>query len=302
MARQPILPRNPHDPTGQAAREARAEKDWDRRLRAIEKLYRDALGRIPAVTTNATQYDISPLVLQLTLDEINAQVDRLLLQGGQQDLWFTEAYVEPAYVQGTAQQISNLSVQSAAYAASRQNLTAVISSPAYQNRLGFLKQRQYDNMVGLSAEIKRSMSLILQDGLAAGLNTRVIAKQLQEQTGIEQRRAKLIAQTEIPGALRQARMAEADQAGRDLGILSREMHMSALLPVTRAHHRARHGTLHTTDEQREWWTQNGNRYNCHCSTVTVLVDEDGKPLTPGVIDRAKAMLAKNPPAPLIKRS
>lgn len=294
MARQPILPSNPHDPTGQAGREARAEKDWNRRLAAIEKLYRDALERIPAVTVNATQYDISPPVLQLTLDDIGAQVDRLLLQGGQQDLWFTEAYVEPAYIQGTAQQFSNLSVQSAAYAATRQNLTALISSPAYQTRLAFLKQRQYDNMVGLSADIKRSMSLILQDGLAAGLNTRTIAANLTAQTGIEQRRAALIAQTEIPGALRQARMAEADQVTRDLGILSREMHLSALLPTTRATHRARHATLHTTAEQREWWSQDGNRYRCHCSTVTVLVDAEGKPLTPGVVDRARAMLEKNP--------
>lgn len=294
MARQPILPSNPHDPTSQAGREARAEKDWNRRLAAIEKLYRDALERIPAVTVNATQYDISPPVLQLTLDDIGAQVDRLLLQGGQQDLWFTEAYVEPAYVQGTAQQFSNLSVQSAAYAATRQNLTALISSPAYQTRLAFLKQRQYDNMVGLSADIKRSMSLILQDGLAAGLNTRTIAANLTAQTGIEQRRAALIAQTEIPGALRQARMAEADQVTRDLGILSREMHLSALLPTTRATHRSRHATLHTTAEQREWWSQDGNRYRCHCSTVTVLVDENGKPLTPGVVDRARAMLEKNP--------
>lgn len=294
MARQPILPSNPHDPTGQAGREARAEKDWNRRLTAIEKLYRDALGRIPTVTVNVTQYQISPEMLQFTLDDIGAQVDRLLLQGGRPDLWFTEAYVEPAYVQGTAQQFSNLSVQSAAYAATRQNLTALLSSPAYRTRLAFLKQRQYDNMVGLSAEIKRSMSLILQDGLAAGLNTSAIAKQLTDQTGIEKRRAKLISQTEIPGALRQARMAEADQASQDLGLMSREMHMSALLPVTRPSHRARHATLHTTAQQREWWSQEGNRYNCHCSTVTVLVDEDGKPLTPGVVDKARAMLAKNP--------
>lgn len=296
MARQPILPSNPHDPTGQAGREARAEKDWDRRLRAIEKLYRDLLNSLPSrtVTTNATMYETTPEILAFSLADVGDQVDRLLLQGGTQDLWFTEAYVEPAYVQGTAQQLSNLSVQSAAYAASRPNLTALLMSQPYQTRLGFLRVRQYDNMVGLSADIKRSMSLILQDGLAAGLNTRSIAANLTAQTGIEQRRASLIAQTEIPGALRQARMAEADQARVELGLLSREMHMSALLPTTRATHRARHATLHTTEEQRIWWSQDGNRYRCHCSTVTVLVDENGKPLTPGVVDRARAMLEKNP--------
>ena len=296
MARQPILPSNTKDPTGQAGREARAEKDWNRRLRAIEKLYRELLDSLPTrtVTTNATMYETTPEILALSLADVGDQVDRLLLQGGTQDLWFTEAYVEPAYVQGTAQQLSNLSVQSAAYAATRPNLTALLMSQPYQTRLGFLRVRQYDNMVGLSADIKRSMSLVLQDGLAAGLNTRTIAANLTAQTGIEQRRASLIAQTEIPGALRQARMAEADQARVELGLLSREMHMSALLPTTRATHRARHGTLHTTEEQRIWWSQDGNRYRCHCSTVTVLVDAEGKPLTPGVVDRARAMLEKNP--------
>lgn len=296
MARQPILPSNMKDPTGQSRREAQAEKDWDRRLRAVEKLYKDYLLSIPhkTVTTNATQYELFPELLALTIDDIGAMVDRLLLQGGSNSLWFTSLYVEPAYIQGTAQQLANLSLQSAEYAASRQNLTALVSSQPYQTRLGFLKVRQYDNMVGLSADIKRSMSLVLQDGLAAGLNTRTIAANLTAQTGIEQRRASLISQTEIPGALRQARMAEADAARADLGLLSREMHLSALLPTTRATHRARHGTIHTTDEQRQWWSEDGNRYRCHCSTVTVLVDKDGKPLTPGIVDRARAMLTTNP--------
>lgn len=298
MAHQPILPSNPADPTGQDRRERGAIAEFSRRLREVRLLYVAALNAIPSqviqVNADVTQYNITPEALAVSLDEVGRQVDRLLLENDRGDLWFTEAAVEPAYQQGAAQQLSNLSVQSAAYAASRPNLTALLTSQPYRTRLGFLKVRVADTLRAYAEGVKSHMSQILQDGLAAGRNARDVAKRMADQIGIEYRRAERIARTEIPGALRQARLEEAQQATTELGLLTREMHMSALSPTTRPSHRARHGKLYTVQEQREWWSIVPNMINCKCSTVTVLVDANGKPLTPGVVDRAKAMLEKNP--------
>lgn len=298
MAHQPILPSNPADPTSQDRRERGAIAEFSRRLREVRLLYVAALNAIPSqviqVNADVTQYNITPEALAVSLDEVGRQVDRLLLENDRGDLWFTEAAVEPAYQQGAAQQLSNLSVQSAAYAASRPNLTALLLSQPYRTRLGFLKVRVADTLRGYAEGVKSHMSQILQDGLAAGRNARDVARRMADQIGIEYRRAERIARTEIPGALRQARLEEAQQATTELGLLTREMHMSALSPTTRPSHRARHGKLYTVQEQREWWSIVPNMINCKCSTVTVLVDADGKPLTPGVVDRARAMLEKNP--------
>lgn len=302
MPGQPILPSNVADPTGVDRRERGAIADFDRRLKRIRTLYVSALAgfQVQKVRVNADmyRYQLTPTLLQSTLEGISAQVDRILVEGGEQNLWFMDAYVQPAYQQGTAQQFANLSVQSTVYTASRPTLTSILTSDAYTTRLAFLKGREFENMKNFSTEVSARMSNVLQDGLATGKNPLQIARELSDATGISYRRAENIARTEVPGALRSARMAEADQVNTDLGIKTKEMHLSALSSVTRPWHRARHATLHTTQEQREWWSQDGNRYRCKCSTVTVLVTDKGEPLTPGIIAKAQAMLANNPAPPL----
>jgi len=267
MAAQAILPSNPHDPTAQDRRERGAINDFDRRLAKVRALYIGLLGSIPysVVTVNANvyQYQLSPEMLQMQLDDVGTQVDRILLEHDGRDLWFAGAYVEPAYQQGTAVQYSNLSVQSAGYAASRPTLDALLTSQPYRTRLGFLKARVSESLKGYAAAVRTHMGQVLSDGLAIGKGVRDIAAQLTKQIGIESRAAMRIARTEVPGALRSARLAEADQAGADLGILTKEMHFSALSPTTRPTHRARHAKLYTTQEQRLWWDQDGNRFNCY---------------------------------------
>lgn len=267
MAGQAVLPSNAQDPTGQDRRERGAINNFDRRLAKVRALYIGMLGRIPynrvQVNADVYQYQLTPEMLQFQLDEVGAQVDRLLLEYESRDLWFIESYVEPAYQQGTAVQLSNLTVQSAAYAASRPTLTALLTSQPYRERLGFLKARVTESLKGYAAGVRSHMAQVLSDGLAIGKGTREIAAQLTKQVGIESRAAERIARTEVPGALRAARLAEADQVKTDLGILSREMHFSALSPTTRPTHRDRHAKLYTTQEQRLWWDKDGNRFNCY---------------------------------------
>lgn len=301
----PIVPRSTSDPIGQAARIRRAELDFKRRLdqlaRETQALYEERLvegSQLVRVVNRQYEFLLDPAVLNVMASELTAMAERIFLEGGPDSLWYSLEYVIPAYTQGTAQQIANLGQQSPVYRASRPNIAALIQTPAYQRRIGYLRARQFELMEGFTGDVVKSVAIKLSDGMAQGLNPREVARTLAAEVRGQQYRANRIARTEIGNALRQARMDESDQAARDLGVRTLEMHVSALSPSSRATHIARHGRLFTTQEQRAWWAQGANSINCKCSTTAVLVDENNQPLTPGVIDRAlqvkRRVLARRP--------
>lgn len=297
MARQPILPSSAADPTGQDRRERAAINDFASRMSVIQRGMLRILDKqeYTVVTINSAQMQANETVYRFRLDEtilanINAEIalliDTILLEGGMENLWFLAAYVEPAYRQGTAQSWTNLSVQSELYAASKPTLESILLSEPYRRRIGLLKAREFEEMRGLSSRMKTDLGNTLTRGMVAGENPRKIAKDIEARIGVSKSRANLIARTEITNALRQARMAEADDASENLGITSKQMHISAFSPTTRIEHAKRHGKLFTTQEQRAWWSLSKNVCNCKCSTIEVLVDEKGEPLTPSIIERA----------------
>ena len=301
----PIVPRSLDDPIGQAGRIAKAERDFKRRLSQlaaeVQALYEPVLvggAQMVRVTNRQYEFLLDPAVLSVMASELTTMAERIFLEGGPDQLWYSLEYVIPAYTQGTAQQIANLGQQSTVYRASRPNIAALIQTPAYQRRIGYLRARQFENMAGFTGDVVKSVALKLSDGMARGENPRTGARSLAAEVRGQQYRADRIARTEIGNALRQARMDESDQAARELGIRTLAMHVSALSPTSRATHIARHGRLFTAQEQRAWWSQGAEAINCKCSTVAVLVDANGNPETPGVIDRAlqvkRRMLARRP--------
>jgi uncharacterized protein with gpF-like domain len=88
-------------------------------------------------------------------------------------------------------------------------------------------------------------------------------------------KAKTIAQTEQVGALRQAQWNETDWAADRLGLNTGLLWLSALKPTTRSWHASRHGKVYTTEQVRDFYAENGNRYNCYCSQIPVLLNDDG---------------------------
>lgn len=301
MVAQAILPTKTDDMTGQDRRERAAIKDFARRLAAIQKGVIAILKAQPykTVTLNALQHNATTYQFELdadTLSRMNAEiallVDGFLLEGGESRLWLLSSYVEPAFVQGTAQAVANLTIQSELYALSRPSLESILFSSQYQKRIGLLKARVFEDMKGFSDSMRADLGSTLARGMSAGQNPRIIAKDIEERVGVSAARSRTIARTEITNAFRQARLDEAESARIDLGIRTLEMHLSALSPTTRPEHRARHATLHTVAEQRAWWAASGRSINCKCSTVSVLVGKDNKPLAPAIIDRAKRMLEK----------
>ncbi|EJG2193394.1 phage head morphogenesis protein [Klebsiella oxytoca] len=284
----PILPRNYQDPTGADALERRAMNDFARRMNKIGKAYKSALDKIPSsLAVNARyEYQLNPTILSIILNDASYLVDQVLLEGGDYDLWFYE-YVDLAAEKGTGQAYANLSQQSPVYAAGRESLSAILISEPYQRRMALVNARIFEEMKGLSAEVKRDMARVLTDGIGRGLNPREVSRNLTIQIGIEKRRANRIARTEITTALRRAKWEEDQEASELYGLKTKLLHISALSPTTRHTHAARHAHLYTNEEVRDWYAKDANSINCKCTQQSVLVDEEGKPIYPDTITKLK---------------
>lgn len=284
-----ILPGNKQDPTGIDRLERKAMKDFAVRMKKVVGAYIIALERFPAtLAVNASyEYQLDPLLLNMTLNDASILVDSVLLEGDQNNNWFAETYVEAAVVRGTAQAFANLSQQSATYLADRQSLQMLLLSDPYQRRMALVNARVFEEMKGLTAETKKNMARVLTDGIGRGLNPKEVARNLRAQAGIEKRRANTIARTELTTALRRARWDEADEAKKDLSLNIRLMHISALSPTTRQSHAFRHYHLYTVEDVRAWYATGANAINCKCNQVEVLVDSKGQPLNPKVVEMAR---------------
>lgn len=295
----PILPRNIKDPTGQDSRERKAISDFERRLKEIGKGVKAILAKnkptvvtINSLVINQTFYDfnVSNETMDLIGTDIDNLVDRLLMEGGAAQLWFMAAYVTPAYQQGTGQAHTNLSLQSGSYKMARPTLMDVLNSDPYRRRLGYVRAREFEEMKGFSADVKKQLSTTLMDGMAQGLNPLTIAENITKATDSNIVRSRRIARTEITTALRRSRLDEAEYAVKSLGLLIKMMQLSALSATTRASHARRHAKLYTIEEVRVWMSTSPNMINCKCSFTEVLVDANGKPETPKVIKLAEGMV------------
>ncbi|MGJ3353436.1 phage minor head protein [Providencia sp. Je.9.19] len=277
------------DPTAVDKLERGAMKAFAKRMKKVSQGYIQLLNRIPSepVVNKKYQFDLDPNYLSIILRDGELMVDEVLLQGGEFNNFFFNEYVSTAYERGTAQEYANLAQQSTAYAATQQSVATVLLSEPYQLRMALVRARVFEEMKGLSAQVKADMARILTDGIARGLNPREVARNLNEQSGIEIRRANRVARTEITTALRRARMDEADEASEALNLETRQVHISALSPTTRPNHASRHGKIFTTDEQRDWWARDGNSINCKCSTVTILTDKEGRPYNDTLLNKLK---------------
>ena len=153
--------------------------------------------------------------------------------------------------------------------------------------MALVNARMFEEMKGLSAEVKRDMARVLTEGIGRGLNPREVSRNLTEQIGIEKRRANRIARTEITTALRRAKWEEDQEASEFYGLKTKLLHISALSPTTRHTHAARNAHLYTNEEVRDWYAKDANSINCKCTQQSVLVDEEGKPIYPDTITKLK---------------
>lgn len=257
---QPILPTNEADPSGQDRRERGAMNEMGKRVRRCGKAYRDALSQIQFLAVNAERYEFLTSVdaIDLLLADLQRIVDATMNEGGR---WLFTGYVRPAYQQGTAKANASIANQSKLYADAR-SLEQLLTSPPYLKRLGLLRGRIFERMEGITADVQQTLASTLTQGLADGVGPLEISKRITESTGIVERRANNIARTETGEALREGRLAETEDA-RSIGVNVGVMHLSALSPTTRISHARRHGGIFSVQEERAWYAQDGNRYNCY---------------------------------------
>ncbi|CAI0896168.1 phage head morphogenesis protein [Serratia grimesii] len=306
----PIVPRNKADPTQSYRQVNKMYRDIEERYlgikTALKQIFDERLtGRVREgnaqaghamhdntiyqVNAGAFIYDMSAQQLADLLQVIQTILDDYLLAGNGQDLWALQ-YVAAEFERGTLNAYTNLSVQSPVYA-SQTTLSALLSSPAYQNQVAAAFVSTYSEWKGISDAARSDLANIVADAIGRGVNPRETMKVISKRLDVSMSKAKTIAQTEQVGALREAQWNETTWTQDRLGLRTKLLHLSALKPTTRSWHASRHGKLYTVEEVREWYSKDGNRFNCYCSQVPAIVDEQDKLVNEGLV--AKLVKERN---------
>ncbi|CAI0727107.1 phage head morphogenesis protein, SPP1 gp7 family [Serratia proteamaculans] len=308
--KSPVIPRNKADPTMSYRSVNKMARDIEDRYYQIKLRLRELLDRVlvgretqgdshswhllfnndadePAtlyqVNAGTFIYDMSAKQLADLLEVIQTILDDYLLAGNGQDIWALQ-YIAAEYKRGTLGAYTNLSVQSPIYA-SQTTLGALLSSPAYQNQVAASYVSTYSDWKGISDAARTDLANIVADAIGRGVNPRETMKVISKRLDVSMSKAKTIAQTEQVGALREAQWNETSWAQDRLGIRTKLLHLSALKPTTRTWHALRHGKLFTVEEVREWYSKDGNRFNCYCSQIPVLLNESGGIFNEGLLEQ-----------------
>lgn len=231
-------------------------------------------------------YDMSAPQLADLLQRVQLILDDYLLEGGSNNLWALE-YVAAEYERGTQQAFTNLSVQSPIYE-QQTTLAQLLSSPAYQNQIAAAYVSTYSDWLLESDRARGDLANVISDAIGRGINPRETARIISQRLDVSMARAKNMAQTEQVGALRKAQWQETDWARERLGLNTAVLWLSALKPTTRPWHAARHGKTYTTEEVEAFYAENGNRYHCYCSQIPVILDDSGKVVNTGLVDKLSA--------------
>ena len=307
----PIVPRNKADPTQSSRQVSRMFNDIEDRYlnikRRLKALFEQRLtgqqreanaqqswlmcnneGAEPSlyqVNAGKFVYDMTAAELADLLQVVQSILDDELLEGGSQNLWAMD-YVIAEYGRGTLNAFTNLSVQSQVYA-SQTTLQQLLSTPGYLNQIAAARLTTFSDWKVISDTARGDLTNIITDAVARGVNPRETASVISKRLDVSMSKAKTIAQTEQVGALRQAQWNETDWAADRLGLNTGLLWLSALKPTTRSWHASRHGKVYTTEEVRDFYAENGNRYNCYCSQIPVLLNDDGSIFNEGLADKLK---------------
>ncbi|EPO3852464.1 phage minor head protein [Klebsiella pneumoniae] len=307
----PIVPRSKVDPTRSAKQVSAMFRDIEDRYlgikRALKALFDQRLtGREREVNSHSWRflchdrgedmrlyqvnagkfiYDMSAQELADLLEAVQVILDDYLLEGGEQNLWAMD-YVAAEAQRGTLEAFNNLSQQSQVYA-SQTTLQQLLSSPGHLNQVAAARLTTFSDWKVISDTARGDLTNIITDAVARGVNPRETASVISKRLDVSMSKAKTIAQTEQVGALRQAQWNETDWAADRLGLNTGLLWLSALKPTTRSWHASRHGKVYTTEEVRDFYAENGNRYNCYCSQIPVLLNGDGSIFNEGLAEKLK---------------
>lgn len=294
------------DPTGQARNRKRSTKRLDRRLRIAEREIKKLFRAIPRTRRNVT-----PIVNQSIYEYEYSQqdFDSLVQYWLNQQLletqtgvmpfdWFWRDDIELPYRQGTAEETRDFNALILGAIAAgvlinglppqTEPIEQVLLSEPYRTALNSAQVSNFQTIKTLSERTSAQVIQQVNAGIQAGNTPTEIADAITKRFDVAKSSAKRIAETEVNKAYNDARLRAADVMEQQTGLRAGVVHISALLPTTRAEHAARHGNAYTTADQLTWWNEGVNRINCKCSTRSVLIDSAGKVVQTELQDELKA--------------
>ncbi len=287
----PRLPTSTTDPVGANRRVGAAWKVLDSKYKELHHRIIELFDGIQSVQVNAEgygyQYDFSAQRAASISDEIQRILDEVLLDGADYNRLWIGIDVGGAYESGMRLAQGNLANMSTDYAAQR-TISDILYSEPYMRRLGIAYSSTYSDWRGLSDQGRAQLASVITEGIATGKSPSGVKDDIVKRLDVSHSYAKQLAQTEITGALRKARQDEATEANVLLGLNVAILWSSALIPTTRVTHAQRHGGVYSPQEVAEFYSRDGNRYNCHCGNTEVLI-VDGEPQ---MTERAKERYAE----------
>lgn len=273
--RSPIVPKSRTNPTGTDRLLSRADKEIRARYKRIGARVLAWFDSVQYIALNADGVYAFPASRMDELRQVLAEITYSELVDGQPLTFFFAEYDKDAAQLGLAQSSANLAAISTTYAASRP-LVAAMSSAPYQNRVAMAMQRSYTHFTGLSDAMQADLAQTIAQAISNGDNPRVAKAAIMERLGVSESRARLYAQSDITMTLRDVALGEGEDAAEALGLEIKYLWTSALIPTTRPTHSAKHGKLLTAEEIKDFYSKDGNRFNCRCAQTATLI-EDGVP-------------------------
>ena len=266
----PAIPGNTKDRTGGSRIIKRAMTEIDRRFKGLQGDVLALFDAIPVYVLNALAdpgprvlYGLTPSEMTSLSAELQAALERWIASGRDPaHLFWWSPYAEESAQMGTAQSVANLDNLSTAYAASR-TLEAVVYSEPYRNRLAMAQIKSYEHWTGLAAAQKSELAQIIGRAVVDGKNPKAVRTEIMDRLEVTRSKAAQYAQTDITDTLRQARWAEAEYAADAYQLKIGLLWTSALKPTTRPWHASRNGKVFKPEDVRQWYGQDGNRYNCY---------------------------------------
>ncbi len=295
---KPVLPRKDQysDPTKQGSNRAKAISDINKRYgkakidieAEIRKFFNETNREL--IRTNANTYDYKTSNEQIsTLTKI---ISVLLFRNiglnmslAEDPSFFLSKYVSKAYLDGTKDL-----VQSAKNISTADNIGEIRSSAVrginvdnllvdrnYIARKTLTSGKIFDSMKSTVQKTASDIIFELKDGINKGNSVTSIIKNVSKRISVGKSKAKNSIRTEINDAYREAISKEMNTLNDDFfsddNFEMRMLWFSALSPTTRPNHASRHGKTYTTGEVKDFYSKDGNKYNCLCSQTAVLVNK-----------------------------
>jgi len=293
----PILPRNAIDPAAEFGNLRNASAKSKKRYRNIQKGMRDLIRSIDKrivpdgtggiVVNISYEYIVDPVRFQ----SINLFIQNLLYnelldsqQGELTNQWWLRANLDSAIQNGTedalasAKSMATIDVVGPELSQEMRaiQIEQIVFSPQFQNRVGLVQSRVFNNMKGLADTTKVDLADTLARGMARGAGVKELTSDVMDRVGISFRRSQRIVRTEILNAHRTASREETKELNEDVysgsDWIMQQLWFSALSPTTRSTHLRRHGVIHEAQEDELFYSKNGNLVNCLCSQSPILVN------------------------------